>query len=285
MRKGILGIFLASIVLSNFAFHLRLEAAGINTNVALPVPKGRFILRTQTRYTRMTSDPSGTGRRLHLLEIPNVLVFGATARMALFSILPVLYRDLNITTPRRTAGLGDLAFLMRYEIYKRDWVLRTLRIALFGGLEVPSGDSPFSSGSVDVPLGFVATFQSHRQEVDLDLSYKMNTEGSGVDHGDDFIYNVAYQLRVFPWYLPEEGVPNQLNTVLELNGRFTQRDEAAGLSLANTGGNILFLSPGLQYVMKRVILETSFQYPVAKDLNEAQLESTWAVNGGIRMQF
>jgi hypothetical protein len=85
--------------------------------------------------------------------------------------------------------------------------------------------------------------------------------------------------------LPDEGVPDQLNAVLELNGRFTQRDEAQALNLANTGGNILFLSPGLQYVMKRAILETSVQFPIAQNLNGSQLKTTWSLNGGVRIQF
>lgn len=279
-QKNLFLLFLCS-----WAWESRIEAAGINTNVALPVAKGHFIFRSQVRYTRATDDPSGAGRRLHLIEFPNVLVYGPAERMALFFVFPVLYRDLNGGSPRRTGGVGDLTFLYRYEIYKQDWILRTFRIALFGGLEVPSGDSPFSSGSIDVPLGVVATYQTARQEIDGDVSFKINTTGTGVDHGDEIFYNLAYQLRILPWRLPEEGVPHQLNAVLEFNGHFTQKDEGGGVSLPDTGGHILFLSPGLQYLMKRVILEASFQFPAVQDLNGSQLKTTWALNGGLRVQF
>ncbi len=260
-------------------------AVGINTNVALPVPKNNFILRMQTRYTLANNDQTGAGRRLHLLQFPATLIYGIAAKAALFGTFPVSYRNLKGASPSQTAGIGDITLLGRYEVFHQDWPLRTLRAALLGGLEIPSGDSPFSSDSLDVPLGIVASLQSHRQEVDLDLRYKVNTEGNGVTHGNDFIYNIAYQLRVLPWKLPEIGVPKQLNFVIEANGHWTGSNESSGATVANTGGHILFLSPGLQLAMKRVILEASVQIPVVQHLNGNQLKTTFRTNAGIRIQF
>lgn len=278
-------MFLVVLFFMAAAFPLPIHAVGINTNVALPIPKGHFLIRTQVRYTRATKDPTGSGNRLHLVQFPNVLIYGITSKTAVFTIFPVIYRDLTMGTSSKEVGIGDITFFVRQEIFKKDWVLKTFRIALFGGLEVPSGDSPFSTNSVDFPFGVVASYQSHRQEIDLDLRYKVNTAGSGVNHGDNLIYNLAYQLRVLPWKLPETGIPNQLNVVIEANGKFTRVDRRSGASVANTGGNTIFISPGLQFVTKRVIYEASFQVPVVQDLKGTQLETNWAVNGGLRVQF
>lgn len=266
-------------------FPLTANAVGINTDAALPVPKGHFLYRTQVRYARSTEDLSGAGRRRHQLELPQVFVYGPAERTALFFIVPVFYRDLNAATPRRTGGVGDLTLLGRYEIFKRDWTLRTFRIALLGGLEIPSGDNPFSSNSIDLPLGIVTSYQTHRNEFDIDFRYKINTESRNVDHGDNFIYNLAYQHRVLPWRLPEAGVPNQFNAVLELNGEYTQRDGGTAADAANSGGHLLLLSPGLQYVTKRIILEASFQYPITQNPNGGQLKTSWRTNGGMRVLF
>lgn len=260
-----------------------LYAVGINTDAALPVPKQHVLIRTQTRYTFAHNDPSGAGRRLHQLQFPTVLVYGVTAKTALFGMAPFVYRDLSGS---ETGGIGDPTFLLRQEIAKKDWPLKTWRLALLGGLEIPSGDDPFSSHSIDFPLGLVTSFQTHRFEMDVDVRYKINTEGNGTDPGDDLFYNLAYQHRVFPWRLPEAGIPNQLNLVLEMNGQWAQKDRIVGGAVnANSGGNTIFLSPGLQYVMKRVIVEASFQYPILQELNGNQLKTQFAVNGGMRIQF
>lgn len=260
-----------------------LYAVGINTDAALPVPQHHILIRTQARYTFADDDPSGADRRLHQLQLPTVLIYGVTAKTVLFGMVPFVYRDLSGS---ETGGIGDLTFLVRQEIAKRDWSLKTWRLALLGGLEIPSGDDPFSSHSIDFPLSLVTSFQTHRLEIDADVRYKINTEGNGTDHGDNLFYNLAYQHRILPWSLPEGGIPNQLNLVLEMNGQWTQKDKIVGGAVnTNSGGNTIFLSPGIQYVMKRVILETSFQYPILQDMNGSQLKTTFAVNGGMRIQF
>lgn len=280
ITKLLLLLFLMMIALP-----FTVQAVGINTNVALPVPKGHFLVRTQARYTRATKDPTGSGNRLHLVQFPNVLVYGITSKTAAFGVLPIVYRDLTMGTSSSNVGIGDITLFVRQELFKKDWALKTFRVAVLGGIEIPSGDSPFSSNSVDVPLGVVTSYQTHRQEIDLDLRYKINTNGNGVDHGDDFIYNLAYQIRILPWKLPETGVPNQLNFVIEANGKYTQTDRTGGASVANTGGNTIFISPGIQFVTKRVIYEASFQIPVAQNLKGNQLETRWSINGGTRVQF
>lgn len=259
------------------------QAVGINTDNALPVAKQHFVIRTQTRYTFADDDPSGTGRRLHQLQFPTALVYGVTAKTTFFGMVSFVYRDLS---GGEAGGIGDLTFLARQEIAKKDWPLKTWRLALLGGLEIPSGDDPFSSHSIDFPLGLVTSLQTHRFEIDADVGYKINTEGNSTNHGDNLFYNLAYQHRILPLRLPEAGIPNQLNLVLEVNGQWTQKDKTVGGAVnTNSGGTTIFLSPGLQYVMKRVILETSFQYPILQELNGSQLKTTFAVNGGMRIQF
>ncbi len=57
-----------------------LQAAAINSNVALPVREGGFVYRTQLRYVSTSDDPTPMDRDIEAFIVPNVLVYGATAR-------------------------------------------------------------------------------------------------------------------------------------------------------------------------------------------------------------
>lgn len=266
------------------------RAAGINTNVALPVRKGGFVYRTQARYLSASDDPAPLDRDIRTYTVPNVLAYGATQRTTLFGVLPYVSRSVEMTQAglRReedTDGFGDLSLLLRQTVYARDAVQRTSRLALLGGFELASGKEEFSSHSTDYVLGGVYTVQSGRHEFDADLLYNLNTEGRGVEPGDVLGYDLAYELRVFPWQWPERGTPSQIYLVLEANGTTGRRSRSAGRDLPETGGSVVFLSPGIQLVTLRVIYEASLQIPVAQNLNGAQVETDIIAAGGIRIQF
>ena len=148
-----------------------LQAAGINTNVALPVREGGFVYRTQLRFLSASDDPTPQERDINLYVVPNVLVYGVTERTTLFGILPYISESVELTSAgsRRESevhGFGDLTFLLRQTIYARDAVQRTSRLGLIAGLEIPSGKEEFSSHSTDFVLGGVYTLQAGRHELD-----------------------------------------------------------------------------------------------------------------------
>jgi hypothetical protein len=103
--------------------------------------------------------------------------------------------------------------------------------------------------------------------------------------GDDLIYDLSYQFRVYPWTLPEVGAPNFLYLVAEANGIFSQRSKLKGERIDDSGGHILFLSPGLQFATRRFILEASIQLPIIQDLNGNQVETDFVLSAGFRVNF
>ncbi len=267
-----------------------LQAAGINTNVALPVRQGGFVYRTQLRLLSASDDPTPLDRDISVYAVPNVLVYGATARTTLFGILPYFFRSVNFRDAgfrqRDDAdGFGDLTFLVRQTVYARDAVQRTSRLGLLAGLEIPSGKEEFSSHSTDFLLGGVYTLQDGRHELDADLLYKINTEGRGLELGEELQYNLAYELRISPWQWPERGTPSQIYLVLEANGKTTRRAVSDGMELSDTGGTTVFLSPGIQLITRRAIYEASIQIPVIQNLNGGQVETDYVAAAGIRIQF
>ena len=103
-------------------------------------------------------------RDIEAFIVPNVLVYGASARTTFFGILPFVSQSVELSMggsreDNEVEGFADLTFLLRQTIYARDAVQRTSRLALIAGLEIPSGKADFSSHSTDFILGVCIRFK------------------------------------------------------------------------------------------------------------------------------
>lgn len=293
--------FIAVSVLSLFVLFVipgnDLLSAPINSNVALPVRKGGFIFRSQARWLRATDDPTSSDKQVNVVAITNALIYGVTPDLALFAIFPYIFRNVELTDPssgkridKNDSGIGDLTLIGRYTIYAKDYPSGTARFAPLAGIKLPTGDDdlePITTESVDLQFGGVSTitWDFGRHEIDADIIYRVNTEAKDFEKGDDLFYDLAYEFRVYPWTLPDVGAPNFLYLVAEANGIFSQKSELNGKTIDNSGGSILFLSPGIQFATKRYILEASIQLPVIQDLNGNQVETDFVFTAGFRVNL
>ncbi len=277
-------------------------AGPITTNTALPVHDGELIIRGQGKFLRATDDPSPLDRELSVWAVPTVLVYGATEKLAVFGVLPYLDKELQVTTPegrrsRGDSGLGDLQFFTRYTALQWDKPGETLRLAPFLGLEVPTGRDDKSdslgrlpqtlqlgSGSWDPFLGLVFTWQTLDWEFDSSVSYDFKTEANDFELGDLFRLDLSYQYRLWPRELGE-GVPGFLYLVAESNLLWQDRNELSGSTDPNSGGTTWFLTPGIQYITKRVILESAVQLPAVQSLGGDALETDFIVTAGFRVNI
>ena len=279
------------------------NAAPQTFNSALPVAKGEFVFREQFFYLKADDDPGAANRNLEVQGGISVLGFGATGDLALFGVVPFLDKSLDLTTPggarvnRDTSGLGDMRLFGRYTAFRADAMGRSFRIAPFAGVELPTGDDDdadgmgrlpaplqLGSGSWDPFFGVVATWQTLQYEIDAQASYKVNTEANGFEFGDELRLDASLQYRLWPRELGA-GVPGFLYGVLEGNFVHRAKNQIGGASNSNSGGEQLFLSPGLQYVTRRWVAEAIVQLPVAQNLNGAALEDDYVVRAGFRVKF
>ena len=260
---------------------------GINTNVALPVAEGEGIWRSQLRGTVARDDPSPLDREVASLVAPQTLVYGVTPRLSAFATLPILARrrvEEGGTSRRTSPAVGDLRLLGRYMIFADDYApLSTRRVAVLAGVKLPTGADRFGTPSYDPILGAVGTWAANRHEFDADLLYTLTTERHDFEAGDRFRYDLAYRYRVWPKRFGKRL--SQLNAVLELNGIWTGRTRQDGTTLRDSGGNVLLVSPGFQYVTNRWIVEASFQVPIAQDLNGSQVETDFVGVLSVRIPF
>jgi hypothetical protein len=277
-------------------------AAPQTFNTALPVAKGEFVFREQFVLDQSGDDPSAADRDRTAWALVSVLGYGATPDLALFGIVPYVDKTLKATQggvrrERSASGLGDASLFGRYTVYHRDWPGRTLRVAPFVGLELPTGEDderdgfgrlPPSvqpgSGSWDPFGGLVLTYQSLDFQVDAQASYKANTEANGFEFGDVARLDGSLQYRLWPRELGA-GVPGFLYGVLEANLIHQDKNRIGGKNDPNSGGFTLLVLPGLQYVTKRWIVEAGVQIPVVQDLNGTALEKDYIFRAGFRFNF
>lgn len=204
------------------------NAMGLRSFVALPLEEGGTVLRlfaernTDTDVDMLTTE----------------LAYGLSGTQTLFFGLP--YR----LSPAGSDRTGDLSALYRHIVWQVDDEMGTSRLGLLGGAVLPTE----SSRDGQLQAGAVATFFRRRYEWDLDLLYQ-----KGLDQArDSGRYDVSWQYRLAPATYPEWGIGSEWDSVLELNGRWSEGNET-----------IHQFTAGLQWIHRRWVLEGG----VVRDLN------------------
>jgi len=284
------------------AFSGTATAAPITFNTALPVAEGEFVFRQQLRWLRSEDDPSGLDREMEAFAAISVLGYGVNSKLALFGVQSWTDKSLELSLDgndieRDNQGLGDFTAFTRYILWQDDAPGRTFRVAGFGGLTAPTGEDDATDrfGRLPPPLqngsgawdgfgGLVATWQTLEYQFDGQISYRANGEAKDFEVGDETRLDLSWQQRLWPREL-KGGVPGFLYGVLELNWLYQDKNRLNGQSDADSGGDTLWLSPGVQYVTKRWVLEAVLQKPVSQNLNGTALENDWIVTTSFRMNF
>lgn len=276
-------------------------SAPITFNTALPVHEDGYVLREQFMY-KSADDPTPARRDMRVSGVMSVLGYGVTPDFALFGMLPWFDKRLVMNMggqylTSRKSGVGDLTLLGRYTAYQYDAPGRTLRIAPFLGVKAPTGEDNArdsfgrlpppvqpGSGSWDTLGGAVTTYQTLDFEIDGQLSFKANREANGFQVGNIAELDASLQYRLWPGSLGS-GVPAFLYGVMEVNLVDAAKDRVGGIADPNSGGTTLFLSPGLQYVTKKWIVEAGIQTPVIQHLNGTALKNNYVLSTAVRINF
>jgi hypothetical protein len=130
----------------------------------------------------------------------------------------------------------------------------------------------------------VTTFQTLRYQVDGQFSYHANNEANDFEAGDVARLDASLQYRLKPRHLAS-GVPDFLYGVLEVNLIDRDKNRVSGSKDPNSGGTTLFITPGVQYITKRWIVEGAVQIPASQDLNGTALENDYVARVSFRANF
>ena len=289
--------------LACFTLPLSARAAPVTFNTALPVAQGEFVARIQGIGRHAGDDPSVANRDLRVRSLISVLGYGIIHKLALFAVVPYVDKRLDLDGAgggkihRDASGIGDASAFARGTLLQRDSPGRTLRVGAFVGVKAPTGNDDESdafgrlpqplqagSGAWDVFGGVVVSMQSLAYEVDSQLGYRVNGTGNDFEAGDELRWDASIQYRLWPRSL-ENRAPGFLYGVLETNFSRREKNRSGGVNDRDSGGLRLALTPGIQYVMKRWVVESVVQLPVYQDLNGDALEEDYSVLFGIRFNF
>jgi hypothetical protein len=133
-------------------------------------------------------------------------------------------------------------------------------------------------------MGIVITRQTLDWQIDASASYTFNNEANNFEFGDAARLDFSYQHRIMPRKL-EFGLPAFVYTVLESSLAWQDNNKVDGVDDRNSGGASWFLTPGIQYVTKRIVAEAAVQLPVLQDLNGEALENYYTAILSFRVNF
>jgi len=215
--KWILVICLGVLGLGNVN---NIYAMGLRSFVALPVEKGGAVIRLAVER----ADDADTDTLI------TSAAYGISSKQALLLGMP------NRLSPSGGNRRGDLSVLYRHILWQDDSLSGTNRLGFLGGVIIPADDE--RDGAVQT--GFVFTHFKNRNEIDVDALYQ-----AGSHHRlDSGRYDISWQYRLLPIERADWGIAQELNSVLELNGRWTEGH--------NTTHQV---TVGLQWIHSKWVLE------------------------------
>ena len=227
--------------------------------------------------------------------------------------------DLEVQNFGPADGIGDLTLFGQYRFFNQNHT----ELAVLFGLKTPTGrtndltaqgelfDAEFQpgSGSWDPLLGLAWTHHEGKWSYDANVLYTLTTTGTqDTDLGDRFQFNfaISYLLSslgsgVHPMFHgaeqhedsddghhhahDHESTGPSLDLVLELNGEWHAEQVTNGISDPNSGGNTIFISPGLRLSQDNWSGFVSVGIPVMDDLNGIQSEPDWRIIAGATWLF
>jgi len=143
-------------VVSFYSSGTTLHALPINTDTAIQPAEGELIYRSQVRYSHASEESGDPDGELDRILLPQTFAYGFTPEFSGVATIPMRYDDFKGRAPNTDDfGVADIKALGRYRIWKEQDYLKDTSFTVLGGLEIPSGDSTFSSRSFDPILGFV----------------------------------------------------------------------------------------------------------------------------------
>ncbi len=150
------------------------------------------------------------------------------------------------------------------------------------------------SGSWDFLLGLAATQMYGPITWSTSAVYNFVNEGSQhTDLGDIISYNTALAYRLDGDLFASSLIGSSLglfdnvnvDLILELNGEFRDKEQTNGSDDDNSGGNLLFIAPGLRMSGGGLSAAVSGGFPISTDLNGDQVEPDFRVTGVISFVF
>lgn len=244
---------------------------------------GSIYLREKLQYVRLGDDPSPADRDIEKVIATTSLAYGLTREWSVSLEVPLVYEDAQAGHAGHEShadfGVNDVSLAAKWRPWQYDLgPVDSLRFAVYGGVELPSGDGDFSSHSVDPFIGGVFTGIIGRHGFNAAFTYKNNNGGddfntrAGDGPSDAIRFDSSYLYRMSPAMYSSETTAATYLT-FELNG------------LYETNGDWeVVVGPGLLYEARTFALEATLGLPVVQEV-ERRLDTDIVLTLGVRFLF
>jgi hypothetical protein len=183
-------------------------------------------------------------------------------------------------------GLGDTGLFSEYRFLHQE--RSGIEAALLLGLKCPTGQTHVEdpegerlstehqpgSGSWDPSVGIACTRRLSNISLDFNVLYTIATNGAQETNlGDILNYNASFSYCLYQdeKHHDEDHHAPVCNLVLEANGEWHQKQTIDRITDTNSGGDIVYLTPGIVFDLeKEWLFSFSVGIPVFQQLNGVQ---------------
>ncbi len=193
-----------------------------------------------------------------------------------------------------TDSFGDVKIIGRYQGFTPQ-----CRFGILYGLKLPTGSYTDTGNSTDPtapgPVAIDRGLQPGTGTTDVILgAYYADGLSQDWDYFTQALFQKALDSRDdyrpgdgfnFNLGLRYAGIPN-VGPILQLNYRYVQHDVGSNADELNTGGILLYISPGISVSINRQVSVYAFyQYPIYQELYGIQLAPHYTTTVGMRYSF
>lgn len=276
MRLVLLTMILATVLAAP-----PLRPAGISVDSGLTPPLDRWIVRSQVRLTGrepVTAGASGMDATM----VPLVVAYGVQSNLTLLLRQAVMSREMGAAD---ATGLGDTFLMAKFKALRVNTRSYVFGIAPTLGLELPTGETGFTSDTWDLRPGVFFTFRHGMWDEDLMVAYNWNgmagESQGGADPGDQVEVNFAVARQ----FGLNSDYSLTMAPVLELSYADISSAEIGGNPVTGTGESVFYVSPGVKLTVHSLILEALWQNPAWQEQNNGLAERKSTVLLGARFMF
>ncbi|NIA29914.1 MAG: hypothetical protein GWP06_08405 [Actinobacteria bacterium] len=203
------------------------------------------------------------------------IMYGATGNLAVTLSAPTIFGHKTGNGTESSSGIGDISLRTKYRFWRDDKPGIQDAAAVIIGIKLPTGDyestPPLGSGSTDVLFALAAARESRRWYYFGNVRYRLNSKGNTIRFGNRFFADAAFGVR--PWLT--EYLKPDLVVMVELNWEAMQPNKIDNQIVANSGGDQLFLSPGIFFTLRNWAIKGGLQIPLLQKLNGLQRETNY----------
>lgn len=162
--------------------------------------------------------------------------------------------------------LGDISLTGKYQLYRKDGMGKTFRIAAKTVQMLPTGKKlgirRMSMGSYQGYYGFITAYESLKFGIANELGYNWSPE----TQTDELVHKLGFGL---PLLKPTYPV-NQINLFFEYSGYL----------MTQANNYQLLFAQGIQYAKGKYIIEASIQLPMVQNMPELEKHKSSLFIGG-----